>query len=46
MNIKKISLLRSIQFFKNTSSSLTLFNLFNSSETYNTSSSRTLNLDE
>jgi hypothetical protein len=47
MNIKKNQSFKTvIQFFKNPSSSRTVFNLFNSSKTYNTSSSGTLNLDE
>ena len=48
MNIKEKyqSLKTVIQFFRNISSSRIIFNLFNSSETYNTSCSRTLNLNE
>ena len=48
MNIKEKnqSFKTVIQFFRNTSSLITVFNLFNSSQTYNISSSGTLNLDE
>jgi hypothetical protein len=48
MNIKEKnqSLKTVIQFFRNISSSRIIFNLFNSSETYNNSCSRTLNLNK
>jgi len=47
MNIKKNqSFNTTFQFFRNTCSSRTIFNLFNCLETYNTSSLGTLNLDE
>jgi len=47
MNIKAKKIFKTvIQFFKNTSSSRTIFNLFNSSKTYNTISSGALNIDE